>query len=230
VTLADVFWSTDQVIVKNPVIETPVSVTTRQHPAWKRGLDLVLTLLILPMLAPLLVLIAIYIRCVSRGPVFFVQSRVGYGGEVFLIYKFRTMHVSWHSRDESHRRYVVERAVSDGPISKPTYRDDLIPGGLLLRKLSLDELPQLFNVLKGNMSLVGPRPDLLQLDDYTPMQARRFEVMPGMTGLWQVSGKNSLSFDQMIELDLRYIEHVSLQTDLSILFRTIGVLINYRNE
>ena len=93
-----------------------------------------------------------------------------------------------------------------------------------------DELPQLFNVLKGNMSLVGPRPDLLQLDDYTPMQARRFEVMPGMTGLWQVSGKNSLSFDQMIELDLRYIDHISLQKDLSILFRTIGVLINYRNE
>ena len=230
VTLADVFWSTDQVIVMIPVIESPVSVATRQHPAWKRGLDLALTIMILPMLAPFLVLIATYIRCVSQGPVFFVQSRVGYGGEVFLIYKFRTMNVSWQSRDESHRRYVAERAVSDGPISKPTYRDDLITGGLLLRKLSLDELPQLFNVLKGNMSLVGPRPDLLQLDDYTPMQARRFEVMPGMTGLWQVSGKNSLSFDQMIELDLRYIDHISLQKDLSILFRTIGVLINYRNE
>ena len=120
--------------------------------------------------------------------------------------------------------------MSDGPILKPWYRNELIPGGRLLRKLSLDELPQLFNVLRGNMSLVGPRPDLLQLEDYRPYQARRFEVMPGMTGLWQVSGKNSLSFDQMIALDLDYIDRMSVWMDLVILFRTIGFLINSRNE
>ena len=193
-------------------------------------MDVVLTLLLLPLLTPLMVLIAVYIRSVSPGPSLFVQSRVGHGGHVFWIYKFRTMHVSWSSRDEKHRRYVADRALSDGPIRKPWYRNELIPGGRLLRKLSLDELPQLFNVLRGNMSLVGPRPDLLQLEDYSPYQARRFEVMPGMTGLWQVSGKNSLSFDQMIALDLDYIDRMSVWMDLVILFRTIGFLINSRNE
>lgn len=217
-------------IVKNPVSESPVVVITREHPAWKRGVDLALTLLLLPVLAPLLGAIALYIRCVSNGPVFFVQSRVGHGGNSFAIYKFRTMRVSREPRDEKHRQYIAVRSTSDAPISKPTYQNDLIRGGRLLRKLSLDELPQLFNVLKGNMSLVGPRPDLLQLEDYTPMQARRFEVMPGMTGLWQVSGKNTLSFDQMIELDLTYIENLSLFNDISILFRTVFVLINQHNE
>jgi lipopolysaccharide/colanic/teichoic acid biosynthesis glycosyltransferase len=218
------------VIIKNPISESSAMVMTRHHPAWKRGLDLLLTCLLLPVLVPFLGLIAIYIRCVSKGPVFFVQSRVGYGGEIFSIYKFRTMRVSWESRDEMHRRYVAQQAVTDGPISKPAYRSDLIPGGHLLRKLSLDELPQLFNVLKGNMSLVGPRPDLLQLSDYTLLQTRRFEVMPGMTGLWQVSGKNRLSFDQMIDLDLQYIAQCSLRTDLMILLKTVIVLINQHNE
>ena len=148
----------------------------------------------------------------------------------FLDLQVSHMHVSWSSRDEKHRRYVADRALSDGPILKPWYRNELIPGGRLLRKLSLDELPQLFNVLRGNMSLVGPRPDLLQLEDYSPHQARRFEVMPGMTGLWQVIEKNSLSFDQMIALDLDYIDRMSVWMDLVILFRTIGFLINSRNE
>ncbi len=217
-------------IVRNPVSDPPIAVMTRRHPAWKRGLDLSLTIVLLPTLAPILGLIALYIRCVSRGPVIFVQSRVGHGGESFRIYKFRTMRVSQKPRDKMHRQYVSVLATSHQPISKPSNQDDLIRGGRLLRKLSLDELPQLFNVLKGNMSLVGPRPDLLQLEDYTLLQARRFEVMPGMTGLWQVSGKNSLSFDQMIELDLRYIQNFSLFNDLRILLRTVFVLIKQHNE
>lgn len=219
-----------QVIVKNPVVETPVVVCPRQNPPWKRWLDLVVTLGLLPFLCPLLAVIALYIRCVTGGPVLFVQPRVGYGGEIFSIYKFRTMRVSEKPRDDSHRRYVAERASLNGVIRKPKYQDELIPGGQLLRKLSLDELPQLLNVLQGNMSLVGPRPDLLQLMDYDALQVRRFEVLPGMTGLWQVSGKNRLSFDEMIELDLSYIEKRSFGTDLRILFRTIGVLLFERNE
>ena len=217
-------------IIRNPVIETPVVVCPRQTPPWKRWLDLVVTVTLLPLLCPLLAVIAVYIRCVTGGPVFFVQPRVGYGGETFTIYKFRTMRVALQPREETHRRYVAEQVSVDGPAHKPKYQDELIPGGKLLRQLSLDELPQLLNVLQGNMSLVGPRPDLLQLMDYDDWQVRRFEVLPGMTGLWQVSGKNRLSFDQMIELDLRYVEQRSLGTDLRILVKTIGVLVFQRNE
>jgi lipopolysaccharide/colanic/teichoic acid biosynthesis glycosyltransferase len=199
----------------------------RGTPAWKRGLDLVGVAMALPLLTPLLMAVAIYIRLVSRGPVFFVQERVGYGGEDFRIFKFRTMHVSEVSRDETHRDYVANL---DGELKKPDYKSDLIPGGDLLRKLSIDELPQLFNVLLGNMSLVGPRPDVLRLQDYQPDQLRRFEVLPGMTGLWQVSGKNRLTFQQMVDLDIRYIETRSLARDLKILARTVSVLLFERNE
>ena len=217
-------------VLETPVLETPVVVCIRQNPRWKRWLDLAVTVTILPLICPLLGLISLYIRCITGGPVLFVQSRVGYGGESFSIYKFRTMRVTRQSRDDLHRQYVAQRASGNGPIQKPKFEDDLIPGGKLLRQLSLDELPQLINVIQGNMSLVGPRPDLLQLVDYDNRQARRFEVLPGMTGLWQVSGKNRLSFDKMIELDLRYVEQRSFYFDLRILFRTIGVLIFERNE
>ena len=199
-------------------------------PAWKRALDISLVLLALPLLSPLLALVACYIRLVSAGPIFFIQSRVGHGGKDFRIFKFRTMEVPKVSRDASHREYVANRAQVNEPLSKPDYKSELIRGGELIRKLSIDELPQIFNVLIGNMSLVGPRPDLLKLDDYEHWQTRRFEVLPGMTGLWQVSGKNSLSFDQMIDLDIQYADSVSLKQDLKIIARTFSVLLFEHNE
>jgi lipopolysaccharide/colanic/teichoic acid biosynthesis glycosyltransferase len=199
-------------------------------PAWKRVLDISLVLLTLPLLSPLLVLVACYIRLVSTGPIFFIQSRVGHGGEDFRIIKFRTMEVPQVSRDASHREYVANRSLVNEPLSKPDFKSELIRGGELIRKLSIDELPQIFNVLIGNMSLVGPRPDLLKLEDYEHWQTRRFEVMPGMTGLWQVSGKNSLSFDQMIGLDIEYVDTMSLKQDLKIIARTFSVLLFEHNE
>jgi lipopolysaccharide/colanic/teichoic acid biosynthesis glycosyltransferase len=204
----------------------------RKHnnPGWKRALDLCGVVVVTPLLAPVLIAVAVYIKLVSRGPILFVQSRVGYGGEAFRIYKFRTMHVSKVSRDEIHRDYVASRAGVDQPLHKPDYRNDLIPGGELLRRLSIDEFPQLINVMQGNMSLVGPRPDVMQLDDYQPWQLRRFEVLPGMTGLWQVSGKNRLTLDQMIALDIEYIETRCLWKDIRILARTVFVLLLDRNE
>jgi lipopolysaccharide/colanic/teichoic acid biosynthesis glycosyltransferase len=187
-------------------------------------------ILILPILAPIFLLVAIYVRIVSRGPVFFIQSRVGHGGDDFRIFKFRTMKVPKVSRDDSHRDYLANHLRLDTPIKKPNLKNELIFGGELLRKLSIDELPQVFNVVLGNMSLVGPRPDLLRLSDYENWQLRRFEVLPGMTGLWQVSGKNSLTFDQMVKLDIEYIEAQSLKQDLRIIAKTFLVLLIERNE
>ncbi len=145
-----------------PAPDTSPHIQKRPNPVWKRALDVCGVVVIAPLLAPLLLAVAIYIRLVSSGPVLFVQSRVGHGGEDFLIYKFRTMHVSEVSRDETHRDFVASYTGVDGAMKKPDYRDALIPGGDLLRKFSIDELPQLLNVINGSMSLVGPRPDLLQ--------------------------------------------------------------------
>ncbi|TWT93629.1 sugar transferase [Neorhodopirellula pilleata] len=206
------------------------SIERRSHPSWKRILDLSVVAMATPILAPLLVAVAVYIRLVSKGPVLFLQSRVGYGGEFFTIYKFRTMHVSSRGRDCGHRSYVAAHAGTGTPVKKPDLRHELIPGGGLIRKLSIDEFPQLINVFLGNMSIVGPRPDLMQLEDYQPWQLERFGVLPGMTGLWQVSGKNELTLEEMIELDIRYARHRSLAGDLKIILKTFVVLIFDFNE
>jgi lipopolysaccharide/colanic/teichoic acid biosynthesis glycosyltransferase len=213
-----------------PQPKTTLVISKRTTPEWKRKLDLFLVILILPILAPIFLLVAIYVRIVSRGPVFFIQSRVGHGGDDFRIFKFRTMKVPKVSRDDSHRDYLANHLRLDTPIKKPNLKNELILGGELLRKFSIDELPQVFNVVLGNMSLVGPRPDLLRLSDYENWQLRRFEVLPGMTGLWQVSGKNSLTFDQMVKLDIEYIEAQSLKQDLRIIAKTFLVLLIERNE
>lgn len=205
-------------------------VVKRATPRWKRRLDVCGALIVGAALFPLLALTALYIKLVSRGPVLFVQSRVGHGGELFRIFKFRTMHVPRISRDELHRDYVAQHSRLDGPLKKPAYQKELIWGGALLRKLAIDELPQLLNVLRGEMSLVGPRPDVLHLDDYEPSQTRRFEVLPGMTGLWQVSGKNRLTFERMIDLDIEYVETQSLKLDLRIMARTLLVLLRQSSE
>lgn len=199
-------------------------------PSWKRSLDVLGTLFLLPLLWPLFAVVAIYIKLVSPGPVFFIQSRVGWGGEEFLIWKFRTMHVAPAGRESQHRRLLQQHLRSDAPALKPGYTGDLIPGGAWIRRLSIDELPQLMNVLRGEMSLVGPRPDLLPLGAYTVSQRQRFAVLPGMTGLWQVSGKNRLSYEEMIDLDLRYVREHGLGMDLRILLRTAAVLVRQRNE
>lgn len=213
-----------------PSAEVSLCIQTCELPVWKRVLDVCGAAVAAILLAPLFIIVALYIRFVSPGPILFVQPRVGFGGDDFVIYKFRTMHVPKVSRDATHRDYVASHARVDGPIKKPSYQSDLIFGGDVLRKLSIDELPQLFNVMRGDMSLVGPRPDVLRLDDYETWQLRRFEVLPGMTGLWQVSGKNRLTFDQMIELDIKYIETRSLAKDLLIMARTVKVLVLERNE
>lgn len=203
--------------------EDTLVVSMRPMPLWKRIMDLGIAGLLLVCLSPLFLVVAVLIRCVSGGPVFFVQSRVGAGGRRFRMWKFRTMTADTDERE--HALYVSSLKDSAGPLRKMDVRSRLIPGGALLRATALDELPQLINVLKGEMSLVGPRPDVLELEDYRPWQRRRFAVLPGISGLWQVSGKNKLTFDEMLQLDLQYVERRSFRLDVLILLRTIPVVL-----
>ena len=184
----------------------------------KRGMDVVGAVIGLTLGAPLLALIALAIRLDSPGPIVFRQTRVGRGGRHFEMYKFRSMREG--AEEELER--LRELSESDGPIFK--MRDDprMTRVGRFLRRTSLDELPQLWNVLRGEMSLVGPRPPLpVEVSRYMEWHKRRLEVRPGMTGLWQVSGRSLLSFDDMVLLDIYYIENWSLWLDFKILLRTV---------
>ncbi len=210
--------------------EKPIQIVKQRTPRWKRSFDVVSSLILLILLAPLLLALGLYIKLVSKGPVLYIQPRVGFGGETFRIMKFRTMHDRKQMRDEVHREYVANLAANNEVLEKPDIKSELILGGGLLRALSVDELPQLWNVLKGEMSLVGPRPDLLELEDYTEEQLRRFEVLPGITGLWQVNDKNDLTFTDMIDLDIEYIDTRTLLLDIKILFGTAFGMLKLSNS
>jgi len=198
----------------------------------KRVLDVFLATLILILASPLLIVTAVAIKLDSDGPVFFRQRRIGRGGRSFAMLKFRSM-VS-DANPELHRKFVkalLRDSESVGVDARePTYKvaDDprVTRVGRVIRRLSIDELPQLFNVLKGEMSLVGPRPDVpYAVEEYEPWQWRRFEVLPGITGLWQVSGRSKLSPIEMLRLDLEYVERCSLWLDCKLLVKTIPVVL-----
>jgi len=195
-------------------------------PVWKRVLDIACVVLSLPVLAPVMVLLAVAIKCVSSGPVLFLHERVGYRGRRFICFKFRTMKLN--ADTDIHRQHLASLMKSDAPMVKMDSKGDprLIPFGSILRATGLDELPQLLNVLGGEMSLVGPRPCLpYEYDNYHPQQKRRFETLPGLTGLWQVSGKNKTTFSEMIALDIRYCQIKSPWLDLKIMFKTPPALL-----
>ena len=200
-------------------------------PKWKRWFDFLAASFLLVVLTPLLALICVFIRCVSKGPVLFSQERLGEMGKYFVIYKFRTLHPANTAKvTKEHRQFVAELANQDVAAAKPNLKSRLIPWGGFLRSTSLDELPQLFNVLKGEMSLIGPRPDVIDWQDYPVWQLKRFEVTPGITGLWQVSGKNRLTFRQMVDLDIRYIQRRSVLLDMWILVQTVRLLLKRDNK
>jgi exopolysaccharide production protein ExoY len=190
-------------------------------PAWKRTLDLTLILVVCPGLLLLGAAVALLIKLSSSGPVFFCQRRVGYKGKEFTCYKFRcykfrTMKVN--AETESHRRHAEELIKSQAPMTKLDARKDprLIPLGALLRAAGLDELPQIINVLRGDMSLVGQRPCIrYECEQYAPRHWQRFDAAPGLTGLWQVSGKNRTTFEEMVRLDIEYSRRRSLGLDFS---------------
>jgi exopolysaccharide production protein ExoY len=196
-----------------------------QIPRWKRALDAVIILLALPLVLPLAGLIGILIKLLSRGPILFKQERVGFMERRFMCLKFRTMVVD--AETVTHQGHLEQLMGSNAPMVKLDVHGDarIIPLGLLLRSSGLDELPQLINVLRGEMSLVGPRPCLpYESAKYQPWQKERFNTLPGLTGLWQVSGKNQTTFYQMMELDIKYVREKTLQMDLAIILKTLPAM------
>jgi lipopolysaccharide/colanic/teichoic acid biosynthesis glycosyltransferase/GGDEF domain-containing protein len=202
----------------------------------KRTIDIMGSLAGIIFLSPAMLLIAVLIKCTSRGPILFRQERIGFLGKKFTFLKFRSMYTD--CSEDRHREYVTKliknclETDDQDSSCKPTYKMDkdprVTPFGLFLRRSSLDELPQLFNVLKGEMSLVGPRPPIpYEVEKYENWHFKRvLEVKPGITGLWQVEGRSSTTFDEMVRLDISYVNNFTLWLDLKILFKTIWVVIS----
>ena len=203
------------------------------YSAAKRLFDVIIAAIALLVLSPLMAVIALLVRLDSRGPAVFAQRRVGKGGVEFTVFKFRTMR---SSGDESiHRQfakqYIRGQCQRDANGCFKPQDDPRITGvGRILRQTSLDELPQLLNVLKGDMSLVGPRPVVrYEVEEYERWQLRRLAVIPGLTGLAQVSGRSGLAFSEIIRRDLEYIEKRSLLLDAQILVKTIPTVLSHRS-
>lgn len=203
---------------------------------WKRTLDVIGSIVASVALSPVMLITAVIIKVTSPGPIIFKQTRLGFRGSPFVLLKFRSMSVD--SDDQTHRDYAEQfisnqlSAAGQQAHGMPTFKmvadPRVTPFGDFIRKTSIDELPQLLNVLKGEMSLVGPRPPLAyEVEKYKPWHLRRIlDVRPGMTGLWQVEGRSTTSFDDMVRLDLKYIDHWSLLLDMRILLKTVKVVLS----
>jgi lipopolysaccharide/colanic/teichoic acid biosynthesis glycosyltransferase len=197
----------------------------------KRTLDVLVAAVLLVLLLPVLLTVAILVRLSTPGPVLFRQQRVGQEGKQFSFYKFRTMY--YGADDSPHRAYYQQLMAGAAQPQGRSFKleDDprVTPIGRILRRYSIDEFPQFFNVLRGDMSLVGPRPPIpYEVELYGDRELKRLAVRPGITGLWQVSGRANLDFQQMIDLDLAYISGWSLLSDLRILLRTPWAVISAR--
>ncbi len=203
---------------------SPVDLGIKQFAkrGYKRGYDILLSSLLLVMLSPLLLITALAVCLESRGPVFFRQQRVGKDGKLFSMIKFRSMSTDAKlhaavAEMESDRDGVCKKFVNDPRVTRT---------GRIIRKLSIDELPQLINVLRGEMSLIGPRPALQEeVAQYSDYDRQRLAALPGISGLWQVSGRADLSFEEQIDLDLRYIRECSLFADIRITLQTIPAVL-----
>lgn len=188
----------------------------------KRFLDLFISLLSLPLVAPIMLVTAVLIKCTSPGPIIFHQQRVGKGGKLFWCYKFRSMYIDAEER----KLALMAQNDADEVVFKMKVDPRVTSVGRVIRKFSIDELPQIFNVIKGEMSLVGPRPPVpYEVDQYQYDHLRRLDAIPGITGLQQVSGRSELPFKRWVELDIQYIEEQSIWTDIKILFKTVPAVI-----
>ena len=196
----------------------------RKMPLWKRVMDIAGALLGLIVLAPLFMALSLLIKISSPGAVLFRQERVGYGGRPFMIWKFRTMKAD--ADTSVHQKHIRELLQNATPMGKLNNDQRITPVGRILRVSGIDELPQLINVLRGEMSLVGPRPDVLYaVKEYHAWHYARFNSVPGLTGLWQVSGKNKVSYPEMMRLDLAYDRNRTFWLDSKIILLTVPTLI-----
>ena len=208
-----------------PRAASELSSTSLRRPGWKSALDITCILLSLPVWLPLMILLMLVTRIASPGPIFYRQERIGFGGRHFFIWKFRTMKLS--AETHIHERHFEKLMRVDCPMTKLDACGDprLAPFGRILRASGLDELPQIFNVLRGEMSLVGPRPCTPnEFAHYEPSQRERVNGLPGLTGYWQVNGKNKTTFNQMIAMDLFYLKNMSILLDLKIMLKTGAVM------
>jgi len=209
----------DDLVELGPAVARPGSLAYRLS---KRGLDIVLALVGLVLLLPLLPAIVLLIRLDSSGPILFRQKRVGRGGKLFTCYKFRSMVVN----AEALKPDLVDRNEATGPAFKIRQDPRITAIGAFLRRSSLDEVPQLFNVLLGQMSIVGPRPQIpAEVELYEPWHRGRLQVQPGITCLWQISGRSLISFDEWMRLDLEYVRRRNMRLDIDILLRTLPAVI-----
>jgi undecaprenyl-phosphate galactose phosphotransferase len=210
-----------------PIVKMPQNYENALFTAYKRVFDVVVTAIGLILLSIPMALIALVIKLTSKGAVFYNHTRIGKDCRPFEFYKFRTMYSD--ADDSAHREFVADLIAakdSGNDVKKITNDPRITPFGRFLRKTSLDELPQLFNVLKGDMSLVGPRPCMpYELEQYQDWHRRRLSVIPGCTGLWQVAGRSAVDFNDMVILDLFYIDNMSPLFDLRIIFRTLPVML-----
>lgn len=213
-----------------PKSSGPALAGCRRYEVMKRSLDVTISIVATVLLLPLILCISLAVGLTSHGPILYRQTRVGKSGRLFSFFKFRSMYSS--QSDELHRQ-AFDRFLNGTPVDANArdifklHADPRItPVGRLLRRTSLDELPQLWNVLRGEMSLVGPRPPITyEVSHYRPRDLRRLTVTPGITGLWQVKGRNRVTFEEMVALDLDYIAHRSILLDLKIMLATIAVVL-----
>ena len=187
----------------------------------KRIIDIIGALSGIVLISPVMIIVAIWIKIDSKGPVFFVQSRVGRDGKKFMMYKFRSMCTD----AECLLTKLKDENEMSGPMFKMKDDPRITKVGRFVRKTSIDELPQLFNILKGDMSLVGPRPSLpKEVVQFTPFQKQRLIAKPGLTCYWQVRGRSDVSFKEWMEMDVEYIEERNTWVDITLIFKTVGVL------
>lgn len=207
-------------------VESESSVEFSLYEVIKRLIDVVCSFLGVLVLSPLFIIIAIIIKMTSKGPVFFSQKRVGKNGKEFDMYKFRSMVVN---AEELKEKLAAQNEMS-GPMFKMKDDPRVTKVGKFIRKTSIDELPQLWNILKGDMSLVGPRPSLpKEVAQFDEWMYKRLEVKPGLTCYWQVSGRNNIDFEDWMKLDVKYVEERSLWIDIKLIFKTVFVLFGDKN-
>ncbi|WP_291652744.1 sugar transferase [Clostridium sp.] len=192
----------------------------------KRTLDFMASFLGLVILSPILLIVAILIKLESKGPAIFSQSRIGLNGKEFKMYKFRSM---VQNAEELKEKLAKQNEMS-GPMFKMKNDPRVTKVGKFIRKTSIDELPQLFNILKGDMTLVGPRPSLpREVEKFESWMLKRLEVKPGLTCYWQVSGRNNINFYEWMKLDLKYVNDMSFWLDIKLIFKTVAVLFGDKN-